>query len=143
MRALLTARELVPSKLFDIEMSLRGILRGFGLKVGKTNPNRFGLRVKELVAGHPTLEIIGNPSGHHTLRRLPPRSRHGQTHRAARRRQIHRHARLGVYWSKLMTVGISGLGWAARKFASSRAISGGRLRLIAQFLVSINCRAIA
>ena len=33
-RALLTARKLVQSKLCDIEMSLRGILRGFGLKVG-------------------------------------------------------------------------------------------------------------
>ena len=33
-RALLTARKLVQSKLYDIEMSLRGILRGFGLKVG-------------------------------------------------------------------------------------------------------------
>ena len=32
-RALLTARKLVQSKLFDIEMSLRGILRGFGLKI--------------------------------------------------------------------------------------------------------------
>src|SRR5215472_9957277 len=50
-RALLTARKLVQSKLIDIEMSLRGILRGFGLKIGKTNPNRFGLRVEELVAG--------------------------------------------------------------------------------------------
>jgi len=58
-RALLTARKLVQSKLFDIEMSLRGILRGFGLKVGKTNPNRFALRVEELVAGHSTLEIVG------------------------------------------------------------------------------------
>jgi hypothetical protein len=58
-RALLTARKLVQSKLFDIEMSLRGILRGFGLKIGRTNPNRFGLRVEELVAGHSTLEIIG------------------------------------------------------------------------------------
>src|SRR5271166_6126106 len=58
-RALLTARKLVQSKLFDIEMSLRGILRGFGPKVGRTTPNRFGLRVEELVAGHPTLEIIG------------------------------------------------------------------------------------
>ena len=35
-RALLTARKLVQSKLFDIEMSLRGILRGFGLKIGRT-----------------------------------------------------------------------------------------------------------
>ncbi len=35
-RAMLTARKLVQSKLHDLEMSLRGILRGFGLKVGKT-----------------------------------------------------------------------------------------------------------
>ena len=33
-RALLTARKLVQSKLYDIEMSLRGILRGFGPTVG-------------------------------------------------------------------------------------------------------------
>ena len=32
MRALLTARKLVQSKLHDVEMSLRGILRGFGLE---------------------------------------------------------------------------------------------------------------
>ena len=31
-RALLTARKLVQSKLYDIEMSLRGILRGFRLR---------------------------------------------------------------------------------------------------------------
>ena len=31
-RALLTARKLVQSKLYDIEMNLRGILRGFRLK---------------------------------------------------------------------------------------------------------------
>ena len=35
-RAVLTARKLVQSKLLDVENSLRGILRGFGLKVGKT-----------------------------------------------------------------------------------------------------------
>ena len=57
-RALLTARKLVQSKLFDIEMSLRGILRGFGLKIGRTNPSSFGPRVEELVEGHPTLAII-------------------------------------------------------------------------------------
>src|ERR1700740_3049084 len=34
-RALLTARRLVKGKLHDVEMSLRGILRGFGLKVGR------------------------------------------------------------------------------------------------------------
>ena len=57
-RALLTARKLVQSKLVDIEMSLRGILRGFGVKVGPTTPNRFARRIEELVAGHATLEII-------------------------------------------------------------------------------------
>jgi len=57
-RALLTARKLVQSKLYDIEMSLRGILRGFGLKVGPTTPKRFARRIEELVAGHSTLEVI-------------------------------------------------------------------------------------
>jgi transposase len=45
-------------KLHDIEMSLRGILRGFGLKVGTTTPARFEGRIRELVAGHPSLEAI-------------------------------------------------------------------------------------
>jgi transposase len=57
-RALLTARKLVQAKLHDIEMSLRGILRGFGLKVGPTTPVRFEERIRELVAGHPSLEVI-------------------------------------------------------------------------------------
>ena len=57
-RALLTARKLVQAKLYDVQMSLRGILRGFGLKIGKTTPTRFSARVKELVAGHPSLEAI-------------------------------------------------------------------------------------
>jgi transposase len=57
-RAVLTARKLIQSKLFDVEMSLRGILRGFGLKVGPTTPKRFAGRIRELVAGHATLEIV-------------------------------------------------------------------------------------
>jgi transposase len=59
-RALLAARKLIQSKLYDIEMSLRGILRGFGLKVGPTTPKRFAGRIKELVAGHATLEIVAD-----------------------------------------------------------------------------------
>jgi transposase len=59
-RSLLTARKLVQSKLRDVENSLRGILRGFGLKVGKTTELKFAERIKELVAGHPHLEMIGN-----------------------------------------------------------------------------------
>ena len=57
-RALLTARKLVQSKFYDVEMSLRGILRGFGLKVGRTTPKRFAGRIRELVAGHASLEAI-------------------------------------------------------------------------------------
>jgi transposase len=50
-RAMLTARKLVQSKLLDVENSLRGILRGFGLKVGKTTKTSFAGRIEELVEG--------------------------------------------------------------------------------------------
>lgn len=58
MRALLTARRLLQGKRHDIEMSLRGILRGFGLKVGKTTPRTFEDRIRELVEGQPMLVRI-------------------------------------------------------------------------------------
>src|SRR6266851_8328852 len=57
-RAMLTARKLIQSKLLDIENSLRGILRGFGLKVGKTTDRSFAGRIRELAAGHPSLETV-------------------------------------------------------------------------------------
>jgi transposase len=57
-RAILTTRRLVECKLRDLELSLRGILRGFGLKVGKTTPTHFAERIKELVIGHPSLQVI-------------------------------------------------------------------------------------
>ncbi len=57
-RAVLTARKLVQAKLHDVEMSLRGILRGFGLKVGRTTPRIFEARIRELVEGHATLATI-------------------------------------------------------------------------------------
>jgi transposase len=57
-RALLTARELLRSKSHDAEMSLRGVLRGFGLKVGPTTARSFAGRIRELVAGHPTLTAV-------------------------------------------------------------------------------------
>jgi transposase len=58
-RAVLTARKLVQTKCQDVENSLRGILRGFGLKVGKTTDKSFGGRIRELVQGHPGLEAVG------------------------------------------------------------------------------------
>src|ERR1700734_619201 len=58
-RAVLTARKLVQSKLLDVENSVRGILRGFGLKVGHTTNRSFAGRVEDLVDGQPNLEAIG------------------------------------------------------------------------------------
>jgi transposase len=57
-RALPTARKLLQGKRLDVEMSLRGVLRGFGLKVGATTPKTFAARVRDLVAGHSTLETV-------------------------------------------------------------------------------------
>jgi transposase len=58
MRAMLTARKLLQTNLHRLEMSLRGILRGFGLKVGKVTRVGFSDRIKELVDGHPNLQEI-------------------------------------------------------------------------------------
>ena len=71
MRALLTARKLVQSKLLDVQMSLRGLLRGFGLKVGATTPSRFAGRIRDLVEGNATLEVIAAAllAVHETMRR--------------------------------------------------------------------------
>jgi transposase len=55
-RALLTARKLVLNK--RMEMGLRDFLRGFGLKIGPTNPRAFEARVRELVDGHRTLLAV-------------------------------------------------------------------------------------
>jgi transposase len=60
-RALLTARKLLQSKLLDLELSLRGILRGFGLKVGEVNNGQFATRIRNLVAGHAMLEPMTEP----------------------------------------------------------------------------------
>jgi transposase len=57
-RATLASRKLVQKKLHDFEMHLRGILRNFGLKVGPTTQKGFAGRIRELVAGHATLEEI-------------------------------------------------------------------------------------
>ncbi|MEA2738640.1 MAG: transposase [Acetobacteraceae bacterium] len=59
-RAVLGARKLLQIKLHDIEMSVRGTLRGFGLKVGKTTPKTFENRVRSLVAEHPTLLSVSD-----------------------------------------------------------------------------------
>jgi transposase len=57
-RALLMARKQLQAKMRDVELSLRGLLRGFGLKVGEISKGQFAARVRTLVAGHMMLERI-------------------------------------------------------------------------------------
>jgi transposase len=57
-RALLIARKQLLGRLIDVELSIRGILRGFGLKVGPVTRKNFEARIRELVAGQSTLERI-------------------------------------------------------------------------------------
>ena len=57
-RALLVARKQLLGQLLDVELSIRGILRGFGLKVGQVTRKTFEARIRELVTGHTTLERI-------------------------------------------------------------------------------------
>lgn len=60
-RALLVGRKLLQGKLLDVELSIRGILRGFGLKLGVVGKGGFAARVRELVAGQPMLERVAEP----------------------------------------------------------------------------------
>ena len=60
-RALLAGRKLLQCKLLDVELSIRGILRGFGLKVGMVSKGRFAMRIRELVTGQPMLERVIEP----------------------------------------------------------------------------------
>ena len=57
-RSLLTARKLIQAKLLDVESGIRGVLRGFGLKVGAISRGRFEARIRELVSGQAMLETV-------------------------------------------------------------------------------------
>ncbi len=57
-RALLVARKLLLGKVIDVELGIRGLLRGFGLKMGPVSTGRFAARVRELAAGQPMLDEV-------------------------------------------------------------------------------------
>ena len=61
MRALLTSRKSVKNAIIDIELSLRGVLRNFGLKIGAVSKGRWEDRVRELIAGNAMLEAAAAP----------------------------------------------------------------------------------
>src|SRR4051794_13669116 len=48
-RALLVGRRLLRAELRDVELSIRDILHGFGLKVGEVSKGWFAARIEELV----------------------------------------------------------------------------------------------
>lgn len=59
--ALVTARKLLVNKLKDVENSVRGLLRGFGLKVGAVGRSKFAWRVRELLSAEATLQPLFEP----------------------------------------------------------------------------------
>ena len=61
MRALLTSRKSVQDAIIRMEISLRGVLRNFGLKLGPISKGRYEARVRELVAGNAMLEAAAEP----------------------------------------------------------------------------------
>lgn len=60
-RALLGARKSIQQGMIALEMSLRGLLRNFGLKVGAISKGRFDARIQELVASNTTLVAATEP----------------------------------------------------------------------------------
>lgn len=60
-RALLTARKSIQNSMIALEMSLRGLLRNFGLKVGAISRGQFEARIRDLVAGNMMLHAAAEP----------------------------------------------------------------------------------
>lgn len=60
-RAALGARKAIQQNMIALEMSLRGLLRNFDLKVGAISRGRFEARIRELSDGYPMLETATGP----------------------------------------------------------------------------------
>jgi len=61
MRALLCSRKAIQQGVLTLELSIRGVLRNFGLKMGQVAKGRFEERVQELADGNAMLEAAANP----------------------------------------------------------------------------------
>ena len=60
-RAILSARKAIQQNMITLEMSLRGLLRDFGLKVGAISQERFEHRIRELAEGNAMLDTAIAP----------------------------------------------------------------------------------
>ena len=61
LNVLLKTRKLLKSKLLDVEADLRGVLKNFGLKLGKVTPRTFEERVRELASFDPFIAAVVEP----------------------------------------------------------------------------------
>jgi transposase len=59
--ALLTARRLLVNKLKDLDNGIRGLLRGFGIKLGSVTKSAMERRVREYLSASPSLVAIIEP----------------------------------------------------------------------------------
>jgi len=122
-RALLVARKQLQAKMRDVELSLRGLLRGFGLKVGAISKGQYATRVRTLVAGHAMLEQIAEAMLH---AREALRTEFSKLHRAmlaiARADEVCRRLMtvpgVGALVAVTFTSGVD----APERFARSRAV---------------------
>ena len=60
-RAMLTSRKSLQGAIINLELSVRGVLRNFGLKVGKISKGDYEERIRELVAGNAMLQAAVEP----------------------------------------------------------------------------------
>jgi transposase len=63
-RVILSARKSIQQNMLALEMSRRGLLRNFGLKVGAISGGRFEHRIRELADGNAMLEMATAPMLH-------------------------------------------------------------------------------
>lgn len=61
LNVLLRARKILKAKTLDVEADLRGLLRNFGLKLGRVSPRAFEARVRELSASDPFVARVVEP----------------------------------------------------------------------------------
>lgn len=61
LRTLLTSRKIAQQKMIDIEISIRGMLKNFGIRVGVTTKATYEDRVSLLLADEPILRVAIGP----------------------------------------------------------------------------------
>lgn len=60
-RVLLAARKFLQGKILDVENSVRGLLRNFGLRVGMVTRAAYEARIRALISDSPTLAVVIEP----------------------------------------------------------------------------------